>query len=109
MNNIGVLYDNGNGVAKDYVQAMSWYKKADAAGNPGAAEHIGDLLFRRPRSDPGDYAQSINWYRKATNAGSAAAACNVGYQFEKGYGVTQVTRRRPPGIAARPTAETPPP
>ncbi|KAB2645301.1 MAG: SEL1-like repeat protein, partial [Verrucomicrobia bacterium] len=31
--NLGVCYESGNGVAKDYVEAVKWYRKAAEQGN----------------------------------------------------------------------------
>ncbi len=36
MVNLGVLYQNGSGVARDYAKAREWYEKAAAKGDAGA-------------------------------------------------------------------------
>ena len=36
MTNLGLLYDNGQGVAQDYVKAREWYEKAADKGDAGA-------------------------------------------------------------------------
>jgi len=36
MFNIGVLYDNGEGVKQDYIEAMRWYRKAADKGDADA-------------------------------------------------------------------------
>ena len=41
MRNLGVLYDNGQGVKRDYTQARQWYEKAAAAGDAGAMNTLG--------------------------------------------------------------------
>jgi uncharacterized protein len=33
MFNLGLLYDEGHGVAQDYAKAREWYEKADFARN----------------------------------------------------------------------------
>ena len=39
MNKIGVIYHNGQGVKRNYAEAMSWYKKASEQNeNPRARE-----------------------------------------------------------------------
>ena len=38
-NNLGVMYDNGNGVAQDYVQAHMWYNLAAEQGVKLAIEN----------------------------------------------------------------------
>ena len=42
MRNLGVLYENGWGVAQAYEQARQWYEKA-AAGNVFAKERLQEL------------------------------------------------------------------
>ena len=36
MVNLGVLYDNGRGVAQDYAKAREWYEKAADKGDADA-------------------------------------------------------------------------
>jgi TPR repeat protein len=38
-NNLGVLYDNGQGVAKDRAAALSWFERACSAGEPLGCEN----------------------------------------------------------------------
>jgi TPR repeat protein len=40
MNNLGWMYQNGEGVAKDVDQAVSWYRKAAALGNESAKKNL---------------------------------------------------------------------
>jgi len=37
--NLGVMYENGKGVAQDYREAVSWYRLAAADGNTKASEN----------------------------------------------------------------------
>jgi TPR repeat protein len=43
MYNLGILYDNGLGVAQDYGKAREWYQKAVDAGNTNAMYNLGWL------------------------------------------------------------------
>ena len=43
MNNLGILYEYGQGVTQDYDQAKSWYKKAAKLGVKTAQEALEDL------------------------------------------------------------------
>ena len=49
MFNLGLLYDNGQGVAQDYGKAREWYQKAAEAGNTDAKKA---LLRLHQRSKP---------------------------------------------------------
>ena len=42
----GNLYKNGNGVAKDYVKAMHWYRKAAEQSHHGAFKDMGDIYWK---------------------------------------------------------------
>ena len=43
MANLGNLYNDGRGVARDYRQAYSWYEKAAALGDIDGMENLGRL------------------------------------------------------------------
>jgi len=43
MLNIGICYDNGQGVERNFNEAMSWYMKAADLGNEDAKEKINEL------------------------------------------------------------------
>src|SRR5271155_3469828 len=40
-NNLGAIYDKGNGVAQDYVEAVKWYRKAADQGFAQAQANLG--------------------------------------------------------------------
>ena len=40
MNNLGTLYNDGRGVARDRKLAKQWYKKAAALGVPEAKQNL---------------------------------------------------------------------
>jgi TPR repeat protein len=40
MNGLGVLYYDGDGVARDRKVARQWYEKAAALGNPQAKQNL---------------------------------------------------------------------
>ena len=44
MNNLGDAYENGTGVARDYVESANWYRRAAERG-VGLAELRSGLLF----------------------------------------------------------------
>jgi TPR repeat protein len=37
--NLGVMYDNGRGVAQDYTEAVKWYRLAAAQGHASHAQY----------------------------------------------------------------------
>jgi len=64
---LGVMYANGQGVAKDYTEALKWVRLAVEQG----------------------HARALKWYRKAAKRGDATAQYNLGEMYERGQGVTQ--------------------
>src|SRR5258706_591209 len=45
-NNLGSLYEKGQGVPQDLVQSVVWYSLAAAQGNPNAARNR-DIILKR--------------------------------------------------------------
>ena len=41
--NLGLMYANGQGVAKNQKEAVAWYRKAAAAGNESAKAALASL------------------------------------------------------------------
>jgi hypothetical protein len=68
MNMLGVLYNNGYGVARDYDQARHWQEKSAEAGNPSAMHNLG-LSYESGRGVATDLKKAQEWYRKATATG----------------------------------------
>ena len=59
---IGLSYDLGNGVEKDYVKAAEWFHKAAEQGKSEAQASLG-LLYARGDGVPQDYVEAIRWWR----------------------------------------------
>jgi TPR repeat protein len=57
-NNLGVMYEKGQGVPQDYAVAMSWYRKAAEQGNATAQANLG-AMYAHGRSVPQDYQQAV--------------------------------------------------
>ncbi|PAX24878.1 hypothetical protein CKX34_01650, partial [Neisseria gonorrhoeae] len=43
--NLGVMYENGQGVRQDYVQAVQWYRKASEQGDAQAQYNLGLMYY----------------------------------------------------------------
>ncbi len=85
---LGVMYDNGQGVAQDYAEAMTWFRRAAAQGNAGAQVALG-VMYAGGQGVPQDYAEAMTWYRRAAAQGNAGAQVNLGVMYSKGRGVAQ--------------------
>ena len=73
--NLGVMYDNGLGVAQDYAAAASWYRKAADQGNASAQLNLG-LLYAKGQGVAQDYVQAHKWFNLSATSGGADAVKN---------------------------------
>jgi TPR repeat protein len=88
MGNLGIIYENGYGVAQDYAKAREWYKKAADKDNATAMTNLG-WLYENGRGVAQDYAKAHEWYKKAADKDDATAMTNLGVLYEHGRGVAQ--------------------
>ncbi len=67
------MYDEGNGVARDYTEALRLYQLAAAQGHPWALFIVADC-HEKGRGVRKNKAAAIRWYRRAQAAGKRVAA-----------------------------------
>ena len=53
--NLGIMYDNGQGVPQDDAEAVKWYRKAAEQGIAKAQYNLG-VMYANGRGVPQDYA-----------------------------------------------------
>ncbi len=63
-NNLGVMYDMGQGVSQDDAEAVKWYRKAAEQGDAKAQNNLGNM-YDKGKGVPQDYAEAVGWRRKA--------------------------------------------
>ena len=73
MYELGQMYEDGNGMARDYNSAMKWYRKAADQGIAPAKYRIG-RLYEDGNGVQQDYDEAVKWYREAAAHGVNAAA-----------------------------------
>jgi hypothetical protein len=88
MNNLGVRYREGLGVAKDEAEAVRWYRRAAEAGNTDAMTNLG-FMYRDGRGIAKDEVEAVRWYRRAAEAGNTNAMTNLGFMYSEGRGVSR--------------------
>ena len=88
--NLGLIYDNGEGVRQDYSKAAQWYEKAANQGIAEAQFNLG-LKYNDGEGVRQDYTKARQWYEKAANQGFAEAQFNLGLMYYNGKGVRQNT------------------
>ncbi len=70
-NNLGVMYENGQGVMQDYAEAVKWYQKGADQGIAYAQYNLG-LMYANGHGVPQDYVQSHKWLNLAAARASAS-------------------------------------
>lgn len=80
INNRGIDYYN----AKDYENALIWFKKAAEQGYVAAQYNLG-IMYRNGKGLLiEDYANAIKWFEKAAKQGYSGAQYQLGYIYEFG-------------------------
>jgi TPR repeat protein len=83
---LGLLYNNGQGVPRDDTQARQWYEKAANQGHALAQVNLG-ILYDYGRGVPQDFKMAVRWYTRAANQGNELAQQKLGLLYERGDGV----------------------
>jgi len=84
--NLGVMFNNGDGVAQNYSEALKWHRKAADQGNGNAQFNLG-LMYDRGRGMTQNYTEAAKWYRLAADQGVAVAQYKLGIMYHDGQGV----------------------
>jgi len=86
--NLGYCYDAGRGVAKDYVEAVKWYRKAARQNFPPAQFNLG-YCYANGQGVAKDEEEAVKWYRKAAEQNHTPAQSNLGWCYDNGRGVAK--------------------
>ncbi|MQA65956.1 MAG: hypothetical protein GEU76_08650 [Alphaproteobacteria bacterium] len=86
--NLGVLYENGQGVPRDDIEAAKWYRKAANQGDASAQYKLGGLYWQG-KGVPRNGEEALKWYRQAADQGYADAQNTVGVMYWTGRGTPQ--------------------
>jgi uncharacterized protein len=82
--NVGLMYDNGQGVPKDEAEAIKWYRLAADQGRADAQYQLGHWYYRQ-----NSYAEATKWFHLAADQGRADAQSNLGAMYAEGDGIPQ--------------------
>jgi S1-C subfamily serine protease len=69
------MYDNGEGVPQDYIEALQWYRKGAGQGDAGCRNNLG-LMYAKGKGVPQDYVEAYKWYNLAAAQGQTNAILN---------------------------------
>ena len=83
---LGKAYEEGNGVPRDDVSAVRWYRKAADQGNAAAEDDLG-VMYRLGQGVEKNKEEAVRWYRKAAKHGNPQAMFNLGASYYNGDGV----------------------
>ena len=63
---LGVMYENGTGVAQDFVQAVKWYRLAADQNNAIAQGNLG-YMYANGKGGPQNFIQAYMWFTLAAS------------------------------------------
>jgi uncharacterized protein len=85
---LGYLFETGDGVPQDLIEAAAWYLQAAEQGHAGAQNNLG-LMYYAGRGVPQDYEDAAMWYRRAAEQDDHEAQFNLGLMYCYGHAVAQ--------------------
>ena len=71
--NLGVSYDQSQGVPQDYAEALKWYRLSAEQGNADATHNLGGM-YAEGNGVPQDYVQAHMWFNLAASRAPASEA-----------------------------------
>ncbi len=83
---LGVLYLNGEGVARDYDRARKLFETGAEGGNSHAMAELGNLYYNAR-----DFDTARSWYEKAAAQHNANGLAGLGVMYANGLGVSPDT------------------
>ena len=86
--NLGLMYDNGEGVPENDAEAVRWYRLAAEQGYASGQYNLA-LMYDLGEGIPEDDAEAVRWYRLAAEQGNASAQFNLGNIYFNGTGVPE--------------------
>jgi TPR repeat protein len=78
---LGECYKYGEGVAKDAVEAVKWFRKAAEQGDAKAEFNLG-LCYYTGKGVAKDAVEGVKWFRRAAEQGNADAQTFLGICYD---------------------------
>jgi Sel1 repeat len=85
---LGMCYEEGKGVPRDYAEAVKWFHRAADHGHAAAECQLGFCYFVGEGVKQ-DAEEAARWYGKAAGQGNAAGQFNLGSCYAAGKGVAK--------------------
>ncbi|MCG7548045.1 tetratricopeptide repeat protein [Pseudoalteromonas sp. Of7M-16] len=86
LNNLGMMYNNGDGVDIDYSRAKSYFEQAVELGSRLSFGNLGSL-YELGKGVERDYDKAIYWYQKGIDRQDAQSMHNLGTLYNLGRGI----------------------
>src|SRR5215831_606454 len=90
--NLGVMYQDGEGVPQSDTEAVKWYRKSAEQGNAYGQYNLG-WMYQMGKGVPQSDTEAVKWYRKSAEQGFTLVQSNVqsnlGMMYATGRGVPQ--------------------
>ncbi len=83
---LAVMYRDGLGTPRDYVEAAKWFRQAAVAGVVNAQAGLGQLL-NTGQGLRQDHAEAVKWLRLAADRDFPQAQNDLGIMYAQGRGV----------------------
>ena len=80
---LGLLYRNGDGVPRNYKEAVKWFMKAAEKGNESAQLYLGEM-YTKGDGVPKDDKEAVKWFMKAARQGNATLQFQLGQMYANG-------------------------
>ncbi len=85
---LGIIYEDGIGVAENPLEAFNWMKLAAQQGMARAQMNLG-WMYKNGAGVAQDYSEAAKFYRQASEQGHAMAQNNLGCLYKGGLGVPE--------------------
>jgi len=89
---LGLMYENGQGVLENDKTAVKWYTKAANQGSLSGQYNLG-FMYSKGKGVPENDKTAVKWYTKAAEQGYFSAQGALGLMYEYGDGVLTDNRR----------------
>ena len=83
---MGHCYIHGQGVVKNFSEALKWLRKAVEKNDSFAQSNLG-YCYETGQGVAKDEVEAVKYYRKAANQNRASAQFNLGLSYVKGQGI----------------------
>lgn len=86
--NLGICYENGEGVKKSFVEAFKWYQKACDLGYEQSCYRM-SVLYENGQGVEQNLSMALEFYKKSCDLEYANGCFRLGYLYGKGEKVEQ--------------------